>query len=176
VATTSGRQALIIAGPNGAGKTTFARRFLPAQAVVPTFVNADLIAEQVSPLAPERAAIHSARLMIEAIRGHVERGEDFALETTLAGRAYARAIPRWRALGYRVELIFLALPSPEVAIARVAQRIRQGGHAVPDDIIRRRFFAGRENFETLYRPLVDAWALFDNSGEEPILVGRGENR
>ncbi len=98
------KRALIIAGPNGAGKTTFARHFLPREAGVLTFVNADLIAAGLSPLDPDRAAAQAGRLMIQAIRNHVARGEDFAFETTLAGRRYARAIPEWQAAGYSVGL------------------------------------------------------------------------
>jgi predicted ABC-type ATPase len=173
MARTSPRRALVIAGPNGAGKTTFAREFLPADAGVSAFVNADLIAAGLSPFDPDRAAIRAARLMVRAIQEHVEQGEDFAFETTLAGRRYARAIPRWQSAGYRVGLIFLALPSSEFAIARVAARVRQGGHSVPDDVVRRRFASGRENFESIYKALVDEWRLYDNSGPRPVLIGRG---
>lgn len=167
------KQALIIAGPNGAGKTTFAREFLPMRVVVPTFLDADAIAERLSPAAPGRAAIRAGRSMLAAIRGHVERGEDFVFETTLAGRAFARSIPKWQARGYRVQLIFLALDSPELAVERVARRVGQGGHAVPEAVIRRRFFAGWRNFQTVYRPLVDSWLLLDNTGSRPILLGMG---
>ena len=94
-------------------------------------------------------------------------GESFAFETTLSGRNYARRIPRWREQGYRVKLFFLRLPTPGMAIARVAQRVREGGHDVPEEVIRRRFDAGRRNFEQVYRDLVDGWILYDNSGDEP---------
>jgi predicted ABC-type ATPase len=112
--------------------------------------------------------------MLHAIREHVARGDDFAFETTLAGRGHARAIPQWQSQGYRVGLIFLSLPSPEVAIARVALRVRQGGHSIPEDVVRRRFFAGRTNFERIYRSLVDGWTLYDNAGVDPVLVDWGE--
>jgi predicted ABC-type ATPase len=167
---------LVIAGPNGAGKTTFAQEFLPREAGVLAFVNADLIAAGLSPLDPERAAIRAARIMVREIRDHVARGDDFAFETTLAGRRYARAIPRWQAAGYGVSMIFLALPSPEFAIARVAERVRQGGHSVPADVVRRRFHAGWSNFERVYRALVDEWWLYHNSGLRPQLVDRGAKR
>lgn len=117
--------------------------------------------------------MQAGRLMAQAIRGHVAHGESFAFETTLAGRGYARAIPRWQAAGYRVSLIFLTLPSLEIAIARVAERVRQGGHSVPDDVIRRRFRAGWANFERVYKALVDEWRLYDNSGPRPEFVDRG---
>lgn len=163
------KRVIIIAGPNGAGKTTFAREFLPNEADCPQFVNADLIAAGLSPFAPEVAAIKAGRLMLEAIGEYSSLGGSFAFETTLAGLGYARHIVHWQAAGYHATLIFLALPTPETAIARVAERVRQGGHAVPERVIRRRFAAGRANFERVYRDLVDAWALYDNSGQEPVL-------
>jgi predicted ABC-type ATPase len=168
------KRALVIAGPNGAGKTTFAREFLPAEAGIPTFVNADLIAAGLAPFDPPRAEVQAGRLMVQAIRGYAARGEDFAFETTLAGRRYAREIPRWQVAGYRVGLIFLALPSAEFAIARVAERVRQSGHSVPEDVVRRRFASGRANFERIYKSLVDEWRLYDNAGPRPVLLDRGE--
>jgi predicted ABC-type ATPase len=168
------KRVLIIAGPNGAGKTTFATEFLPAEAGFLSFANADLIAAGLSPFDPSRAAIQAGRLMLQAISDHVARGENFAFETTLAGRAYASAIPRWQTLGYRVNLLFLALPTPDVAIARVAERVRQGGHSVPEEIVRRRFISGRSNFEQICRPLVDTWALYDSAGDSLVPVDWGE--
>jgi predicted ABC-type ATPase len=167
------KRVLIIAGPNGAGKTTFAAEFLPTDAGVFAFVNADLIAAGLSPFDPAQAAVRAGRLMVRAIEERVACGEDFAFETTLAGRRYARSIPRWRAAGYRIGIVFLGLPSPEFAIARVAMRVRQGGHAVPDDVIRRRFAAGRENFERVFKALADDWRLYDNSGARPLLIDQG---
>lgn len=161
---------IIIAGPNGAGKTTFAREFLPQEAGCPVFINADLIAAGLSPFAPERAAIQAGRLTLEAIAQHVARRESFAFETTLSGKAYARQIPQWRQFGYRVELFFLSLPSAETAVQRVAERVRQGGHDIPEATIRRRFDAGKRLFAEVYQPLVDQWALYDNAGDEPLLM------
>ena len=106
---------IILAGPNGAGKTTFAREFLPREAGCLVFINADLIAAGLSPFAPERAAIHAGRLMLHAIAGHLSKRESFAFETTLSGLAYATQIPQWRQSGYRVELVFLSLPSADLA-------------------------------------------------------------
>ena len=122
---------IIIAGPNGAGKTTFARQFLPNEAGCPIFVNADLIAAGLSPFSPEHAAIKAGRLMLEELADHAQRGDSFAFETTLSRRAYVRMIRQWRAQGYRVKLIFLALASPEEAIARVVQRVAQAGISCP---------------------------------------------
>ena len=98
------------------------------------------------------------------------RRESFAFETTLSGKVYARQIPQWRQLGYRVELFFLSLPSAETAVQRVAERVRQGGHDIPEATIRRRFDAGKRLFAEVYQPLVDQWALYDNAGDEPLLM------
>lgn len=161
---------IIIAGPNGAGKTTFAREFLPQEAGCPVFVNADLIAAGLSPFAPERAAIQAGRLMLESIAQHVSRRESFAFETTLSGRDYAQQITQWQALGYCVELFFLSLTSAEMAVQRVAERVRQGGHDIPEVTIRRRFDSGARLFRDVYQPLVDKWVLYDNSGDEPVMM------
>ena len=166
---------LIIAGPNGAGKTTFAREYLLNVADYTTFVNADLIAAGLNPMQPEQEAIAAGRMMLEMIGRYVREGRSFAFETTLSGRTYASMIPRWREQGYRVNLVFLSLPSPEVAIERVRQRVQDGGHNIPEDVIRRRFDAGRRNFETIYQPLVNQWALYDSSGGATTLLAEGEN-
>jgi len=142
---------LILAGPNGAGKTTFAREFLPKEAACPRFINVDLIAEGLSPFDPEIAAFQAGRLMVREISTLVRRRESFSFETTLSGLRYARLIPQWRKKGFSVKLIFLKLPNPEMAIARVAARIAQGGHAVPEEVIRRRFVAGWRNFQQIYK-------------------------
>jgi predicted ABC-type ATPase len=105
---------------------------------------------------------------------HFAARQSFAFETTLSGRGYVRHIRCWQAAGYRVELIFLRLARAEEALARVAQRVRQGGHHIAEPVIRRRFLAGLENFERHYAPLVDAWALYDNAGEVPTLLNWSE--
>lgn len=161
---------IIVAGPNGAGQTTFAREFLPQEAGCPVFVNADLIAAGLSPFEPERAAIQAGRLMLQAIAQHLAKRESFAFETTLSGLAYARQIPQWRQSGYGVDLFFLSLPSADVAVQRVAERVRQGGHDIPEATIRRRFDAGKRLFATVYQPLVDQWVLYDAAGDEPALM------
>ena len=163
----------IIAGPNGAGKTTFAQEFLPKEAECPIFVNADLIAAGLSPFAPGRADIRAGRLMLEEIASHVARRENFAFETTLSGRHYARTIPDWQAKGYKVKLVFLSLTDVQLAVQRVRVRVKQGGHNVSDEIIRRRYETGWKNFEGIYKSLVDVWMLYDNSGEKPILIDAG---
>ena len=169
------RKILILAGPNGAGKTVFATEFLPNEAKCHRFVNADLIATGLSPFAPDDVAVQAGRLMLERIHGFVSQGASFAFETTLSGRGYASHIPRWRTQGYRVKLFFLRLPDADFAIRRVALRVRMGGHDIPEETIRRRFAKGWENFQVLYRPLVDEWALYDNAGPAPVLLEEGEN-
>jgi predicted ABC-type ATPase len=169
------KRIIIIAGPNGAGKTTFARSFLPEEAHCPRFINADLIAAGLSPFAPDVEAIKAGRLMLEEIAGCVGRGESFGFETTLSGLGYRQHIDRWREAGYHVSLYFLALPTVETAILRVAERVRQGGHDIPEPTIRRRFVAGRRNFEDHYKARVDAWALYDCAGAAPVLLAWGEH-
>ncbi len=167
------KRILIIAGPNGAGKTTFAEEYLPNEASCPVFVNADLIAKGLSPFQPGAVAIRAGKLMLSQIHEHVRKGESFAFETTLSGRGYVKWIPRWQERGYQVKLFFLRLPTPEMAIARVKQRVHEGGHDVPEDIIRRRFHSGWCNFENVFRELVDEWILYDNSGDAPLLLAEG---
>jgi len=166
---------VIIAGPNGAGKTTFAEQFLPNEAGCPDFLNADLIARGLSPFAPESAAFEAGKIMLAQIVARLKARTSFAFETTLSGLGYARQIPRWRAAGYRVKLIFLSLPSVSLALARIRARVAQGGHDVPEAVVRRRYSRGLENFNRVYRRLVDHWALYDNSGQTPRLVDSGDN-
>ena len=167
------KKIIIIAGPNGAGKTTFAGEFLPNEAECPNFVNADLIAAGLAPFAPETVVFRAGRLMLEEIHSHVRQGNSFAVETTLSGRVYARLISKWQARGYHVKLFFLRLQSPELAIARVQQRVQAGGHYIPEAVIRRRFTSGLDNFDKLYRPIVDEWILYDNSASSPQLIEEG---
>ncbi|MEK8088231.1 zeta toxin family protein [Thermithiobacillus plumbiphilus] len=134
-----------------------------------------LIAAGLSPFAPEAAAVKAGRLMLKEIDECVAREENFSFETTLAGLAYVRHIEQWRKQGYHIILFFLSLPSAELAIARVAERVKQGGHDIPERTIRRRFAAGLRNFEQHYRVIVDAWVLYDNAGDEPAMVEWGEN-
>lgn len=166
---------VIIAGPNGAGKTTFAREFLPTEAGLLVFVNADLIAAGLSPFAPQVAAIRAGRVMLREIDRHAAEGRSFAFETTLSGRTYVHRIEQWRAKGFIVKLIFLSLGSVEEAIARVAMRVAQGGHDIAPEVIERRFVSGMRNFIKVYRKRVDFWQLYDNSGPHPHLIDEGAN-
>lgn len=164
------KKIVIIAGPNGAGKTTFAREFLPNEAHCPIFINADLIAAGIAPFMPEQVSIKAGRIMLSEITEHVTKDNSFAFETTLSGLSYARAIPKWRAKGYHVKLIFLQLPNADTAIARVSELVRHGGHNIPEATIRRRFDAGLKNLKQIYQPLVDVWLHFDNAGDTPTLI------
>jgi predicted ABC-type ATPase len=163
----------VVAGPNGAGKTTFARRFLPYYADCDVFVNADLIAAGLSPFAPELAAVKAGRLVLEQIDFFAELRRVFAFETTLSGRTYFRLLERLRADGYRVALYFLWLRSAELAISRVARRVSEGGHHVPDQDLRRRYDRSLRNLFEFYRPLLDEWTLLDNSESKMIPVAKG---
>ena len=166
---------VIIAGPNGAGKTTFAREFLPHEANCPDFINADLIAAGLSPFRPELVALRAGRLMLEEIHERVRNKKSFAFETTLSGRTYVKLLRECRNNGYHILLVFLSLPAADMAVARVAARVTQGGHNVPENDIRRRFTAGLKNFHDIYKNVVDAWILYDNSGNVPKVIERGEN-
>lgn len=165
----------IIAGPNGAGKTTFAQTFLPNYANCVEFVNADLIAHGLSPFAPQNAAIQAGRLMLERIRTLGSHGVDFAFETTLSGKAYLPILRDLKEAAYSIHLYFLWFPEVELCVARVAERVRKGGHHVPEGDIRRRFDRGLRNLFEHYRPLLDSWIIYDNSGGEPVRVAYEEN-
>lgn len=164
----------VIAGPNGAGKTTFAKEFLPRFAKCREFVNADLIAGGLSPFSPATAAMEAGRIMLEKIDGLAAQKHTFAFETTLSGRGYLALFRRLKKDGYRIHLLFLWLPRVELAIQRVKDRVRRGGHSVPEPDIRRRFDRGVRNLLTEYHPLVDTWGLFDNSGSDPRLIARAD--
>jgi predicted ABC-type ATPase len=164
----------VIAGPNGAGKTTFASEFLPAFVQCREFLNADLIASGLSPFAPETQNARAGRLLLERIRELAEERADFAFETTLSGRTYVKLLGDMKASGYRLVLFFLWLPSAEMAVARVENRVREGGHGVPAGDVRRRYGTGVRNLFRLYRPLVDGWWLYDASRLPPKLVATEE--
>jgi len=160
----------IIAGPNGAGKSTYVQQFLPKEVQCAEFVNADLIAAGLSPFAPERAAFAAGRIMLNRLRELMSKGVDFSFETTLSGRAYVPLLQQCRAAGYRIRLDFLWVPKLEITRNRVKQRVTKGGHNIPEAVQQRRFALGLRNLVTLYRPLLDEWRLYDNSGDYPELV------
>jgi predicted ABC-type ATPase len=157
---------IILGGPNGAGKTTAARVLLPDEMRVREFVNADEIARGLSPYNVEGVALTAGRIMIERIRTLVRAGEDFAFETTCAGRQHAVWLEECKREGWRVTLLFLWLSSPEMALRRVSKRIGEGGHAIPPDVIRRRYVGGIRNMLRLYLPLADDASVYDNSDGE----------
>jgi predicted ABC-type ATPase len=161
----------IIAGPNGAGKTTFAREFLPAANVV-EFLNVDLLAAGLSPLHPGAMAVRSARLLLARWRELVAQRRDFAFESTLSGRTYVTMLREARAAGYEVRLCYLWLPNVTMSLRRVRQRVRMGGHDVPETDMRRRFFPSLKNFFSLYLPLADETLLFNAAGSPPPLIAR----
>ncbi len=169
----SNKRILMITGPNGAGKTTFAENFLLQEANCPAFVNADAIAAGLSPFQPHTMAIKAGKLMMSQIQEYVAKGVSFAFETTLSGRGYARMIPDWQFKGYEIKLFFLRLSSAELAISRVNQRVREGGHWIDSETISRRYHAGLANFENIYKPIVNQWVLYDNSKENLILIDKG---
>lgn len=169
------KRIVIIAGPYGAGKTTLAREFLLREAQCPDFINADLIAQGLSPLIPEAAAVEAARIMLDRMDKMTAIGRSFAFETTLAGRTYVHRIREWQATGYTVKIVFLRLPYVELALRRVRSRVLQGGHDVPVEVIRSRFTAGWKNFLEIYRPLVDEWIIYDCAGDTPQPLEFGES-
>ena len=164
---------IVIAGPNGAGKTTFAQEFLPEYAGVIHFVNADLIASGLSPFQPRMAAIQAGRLLLSEIDRLAATGVDFAIESTLSGLGYISRLKNWKRRGYRVEVIYLTLPSPEVALRRIALRVQQGGHGIPKADVVRRFQRSWINFQKLYKPMADAWLVYDDSEDKPQFIEEG---
>ena len=168
------KKCYIIAGPNGSGKTTFANEFLPVEAECLNFINADLIAQGLSPFQPAKMGVEAGRLMIQHIDECVKKNESFAFETTLSGKGYEKKIQTWKKQGYEIIMYYLKLPSVDIAIERVKLRVAQGGHDVPEIDIRRRFDRSWSNFEKIYKPLVDSWIVFDTSGEEPVVLDESE--
>ena len=162
----------VIAGPNGAGKTTFATQFLPDFVQCREFLNADLIAAGLAPLAPETQNVRAGRLLLERMTDLTDKREDFGFETTLSGRSYVRMFRKMREGGYRIELFFLWLPSADIAVSRVANRVRQGGHNIPEIDIRRRYTAGQRNFFRLYQDAIDGWHLYDATKPTPSLIAQ----
>lgn len=164
---------IIIAGPNGSGKTTFARDYLSSIAGMIHFINADLIAGGISPLSPSLAAVTAGRLVLRELDRLVESKFDFSFESTLSGLQYAKRIANWKNHGYTIEIVYLRLASPRLALSRVDARVRQGGHGVPRADILRRFRRSWVNFGKIYQPLADHWAIYENSGLLPRLMERG---
>jgi predicted ABC-type ATPase len=157
----------IIGGANGAGKTTAAMTLLPQYLDVYEFVNADEIARGLNPLKPESANLLAGRVMIDRVQSLIEAQSNFAFETTCSGHHHAETIKRAKAVGYVTTLIFLWLPSADMAAQRVRSRVLQGGHDIPEPTIRRRYAAGLTNLTKLFLPLVDKAVVYDNTTATP---------
>jgi len=165
----------IIAGPNGSGKTTFAKKFLPNYAKCPNFVNADLIAQGLSPFSPRSAAIRAGRLVLEQIHRLADKGVDFAFETTLSGKSYLPFLDELNKKGYAISIFFLWIPNAELAMNRIKDRVAAGGHDVPAIDVKRRFQRGVYNFVNYYKPLADEWLLFNNAEAVPRLIAQSKD-
>ena len=163
----------IIAGPYGSGKTTFAKKFLPKYCT--HFINADLIAQGLSPFSPVVAAMKAGRLVLQEIEEMSGKGISFAFETTLSGKTYLSLLNKLKNKGYRIHLFFLWIPNSNLALERIKDRVASGGHDVPAVDVRRRFRRSIDNFFKVYEPLLDTWMLYDNSESEPRLVAEKIN-
>lgn len=163
----------IIAGCNGAGKTTASFTILPEILKCREFVNADSIAAALSPFNVESVAFEAGRIMLQRIQRLMEDKEDFAFETTLSTRSYVSFIQKARKYGYKITLLYFWLKSPDIAKQRVAKRVSQGGHNIPDEVVERRYYRGISNLLNLYIPIVDKWTVFDNMNVGPTIMARG---
>jgi predicted ABC-type ATPase len=167
-------EVIVLAGPNGAGKTTASRSLLAERLQLMTFVNADVIAQGLAGFDPDSAALEASRIMLERLHALAARRENFAFETTLAARSYARWLRGLREQGYWVHLMYFWLQSADLAVARVAVRVQAGGHHIPENTIRQRYTRSLHNFFELYRPAVSHWEFYDNSAAgSPRLVAVG---
>ena len=167
---------VVLGGPNGAGRSTTAPALLKGVLGVTEFVDADTIARGLSAFQPERVALSAGRIMLRRLKELASQRVSFAYETTFASRMFARWLAELQRGGYRVHMLFLWLPSADLAVERVADRVRMGGHDVPEETVRRRYAAGLRNFFSLYRPLANTWRIYDNSQSSgPFLIARGEN-
>lgn len=166
----------IIAGCNGAGKTTASVTILPELLNCSEFVNADNIAKSIAPLNVESAAIEAGRVMLNRVNELLEQGSDFAKETTLTTKSYVALIKKAHQKGYKVTLLYIWLSSYQMAIERVAERVKSGGHHIPDDVVERRYHNGIKNFFTLFMPICNSWILADNSNGNLTLIGGSEEK
>lgn len=162
----------LFGGPNGAGKTTSALRILPTFGCR-HFLNTDMLAQGFSPLDVDAAAFKAGVALMRELRALASKGEDFGTESTLAARAYVPLIDRWRASGYRFHLYYVWLPNADMAVERVAARVRAGGHNIPEATIRRRYDTGRRNFVEAYAPRADFWTVVDNSNSAYKVAAQG---
>ncbi len=166
------KRLFIISGCNGAGKTTASYTILPEILDCDEFVNADEIAKGLSPFHPESTAIEAGRLMLDRINKLISKGQDFAFETTLATKSYRNFILKAKKNGYHTTLLFFWLRTPDLAVKRVETRVKEGGHNIPEDVIRRRYENGLKNFFGIFESIVDEWIFIDNSGEPYEMIAR----
>ena len=161
----------IIGGPNGAGKTTFCFEFLKSLTGTPNYVNADLIAAGLVPLAPSSRPVLAAKTMLGQVSGYIRLKKSFAVETTLSGNTWAKQARKLKRAGWKIGLVYLWLETPEIALRRVEERVRKGGHSIPPLTVLRRLARGRANLRA-YVTLADEWAMFDNSTERLCMIAR----
>lgn len=168
---------VILAGPNGAGKTTASLKFLRGALAVEEYVNADIIAQGISGFNPDRVAFEAGEIMLRRLKALAEKQVSFGFETTLSSRSFAPWITKLLEVGYVFHLLYLWLPSADTAVSRVAERVKRGGHQVPEETIRRRYERGLDNFFDLYQPIASTWRIYDNSHvRRPVLIARGSGR
>lgn len=163
----------ILAGANGSGKSTISKVFLPTEGLV--YINPDDIARELNPHCPEAAKIEAGKATLRRVAEAIERGESFAIESTLSGSAYVKLIGQAKARGYETSIIYTFVDSPEVCIARIAARVKRGGHYIPDEDVRRRYGRSKRNFWHLYAPIVDYWTLLYNGDTQVTMVARKNN-
>jgi predicted ABC-type ATPase len=168
------KEIVILGGPNGAGKTTAARVLLPSRLRANTFINADEIARRISPANPERAALAAGRVMLRRLRELISAGTSLAFETTCAARSYVPLLEKCKRDGWGVSLIYLWVPSAEYSLQRIERRVRQGGHSIPENTVRKRYKAGLWNMCHLYLPLADETTIYDNRDNALRLIARRE--
>ncbi|MCA8883179.1 MAG: zeta toxin [Planctomycetaceae bacterium] len=167
---------VVLAGPNGSGKSTYASAFLKTQFDIPQFVNADVIAQGLSPFDPESVAIKAGRIMLTHMKDLASSRESFSFESTLSSRSFAPWIEKQIAIGYHFHLIYFWLASPDLAVSRVSDRVKCGGHDIPDEVIRRRYYRSLRNFFEIYQPLTTRWIVYNNSHStpsRPTIIARG---
>jgi len=167
------KRLFIISGSNGAGKTTASYTILPEMLKCNEFVNADEIAKGLSPFNQEKSSIQAGRLMLERINQLLEYGQDFGFETTLATKSYEKFVKKAKQYNYKVSLLFFWLRTPDLAVKRVETRVKEGGHNIPEETIRRRYENGLKSFFNVFKPIVDEWMFIDNSGEPYEIIAEG---
>jgi predicted ABC-type ATPase len=165
----------IIAGPNGVGKTTFADRYLPDEAEQLEFVNADLIARGLSPYDPDSVSIEAGKITLKRIKELIAHKTSFTWETTMSGRTAVGWLREAQDAGYVLKTYFLWVREPEITIARIKQRVVEGGHNIEEDVSRRRFYKTIQNFFAIYAPLMNTWKIYENDLDRPRLLAVGKD-